>query len=42
MGGAEAAITVDVSADGIVRVIDGLDLRTTGSYLAYDGSSIPW
>jgi len=42
MGGTEAPLTIDVSADGMVRVIDALDLSTTGSYLAYDGSPIPW
>jgi hypothetical protein len=33
---------VDTSADGMVRVIDGLDLAHSGAYLAYDGSPIPW
>jgi NAD(P)-dependent dehydrogenase (short-subunit alcohol dehydrogenase family) len=42
MGGSQAAITVDTSADGMVRVIDALDLDATGAYLAYDGSTIPW
>jgi NAD(P)-dependent dehydrogenase (short-subunit alcohol dehydrogenase family) len=42
MGGSGAAITVDTSADGMMRVIDGLDMRRTGAYLAYDGSVIPW
>ncbi len=42
MGGPGASITVDTSADGMVRVIDGFDRRRSGSYLAYDGSNIPW
>jgi NAD(P)-dependent dehydrogenase (short-subunit alcohol dehydrogenase family) len=42
MGGSGAAITVETSADGMMRVIDALDLSHTGAYLAYDGSPIPW
>lgn len=42
MGGSSAAITVDRSADGMMAVIDALDLADSGSYLAYDGSTIPW
>ncbi|GAC1558166.1 MAG: hypothetical protein NVS3B17_07690 [Vulcanimicrobiaceae bacterium] len=42
MGGDEATLTLAQSADGIVAVIDGLDLSQSGTYLAYDGSSLPW
>jgi NAD(P)-dependent dehydrogenase (short-subunit alcohol dehydrogenase family) len=42
MGGAGASITVDTSVDGMVRVIDALDHKRSGAYLAYDGSNIPW
>jgi NAD(P)-dependent dehydrogenase (short-subunit alcohol dehydrogenase family) len=42
MGGPGASIDVDTSADGMVRVIDGLDASKSGSYVAYDGSAIPW
>lgn len=42
MGGSGAAIDVDTSADGMMRVIEDLDMETSGSYLAYDGSVIPW
>jgi NAD(P)-dependent dehydrogenase (short-subunit alcohol dehydrogenase family) len=42
MGGSEATIDVDTSADGMLRVIEALDLERSGAYLAYDGSSIPW
>ncbi len=42
MGGAAAALDVDASADGMVRVIDALDMAHSGAYLAYDGSTIPW
>jgi NAD(P)-dependent dehydrogenase (short-subunit alcohol dehydrogenase family) len=42
MGGSDAAISVDTSANGMMRVIDALDIGRTGAYLAYDGSVIPW
>jgi NAD(P)-dependent dehydrogenase (short-subunit alcohol dehydrogenase family) len=42
MGGSGASITVDTSADGMMRVIEALDMASTGRYLAYDGRSIPW
>lgn len=42
MGGGGADITVEESAAGIVQVIDGLSLETTGSFKAWDGQSIPW
>ncbi len=42
MGGSGAAISVDTSADGMMRVIDALSMATTGSYLAYDGGAIEW
>jgi NAD(P)-dependent dehydrogenase (short-subunit alcohol dehydrogenase family) len=42
MGGSGASITVETSADGMMRVIEALDMASTGRYLAYDGSSIPW
>lgn len=42
MGGDGASLTVDQSADGMMKVIDGLSLANSGAYLAYDGSSLPW
>lgn len=42
MGGDDATLSVDQSADGIVQVIDGFDLARSGAYLAYDGSTLPW
>lgn len=42
MGGDGATLTVDQSADGMVRVIDGFDLARSGAYLMYDGSTLPW
>jgi NAD(P)-dependent dehydrogenase (short-subunit alcohol dehydrogenase family) len=42
MGGENAAIDVDTSADGMMRVIESLTPAQSGSYLAYDGSTIPW
>ena len=42
MGGDDATLSVDESADGMVRVIDGFDLERSGSFLAYDGSKLPW
>ena len=42
MGGPEADISVDESADGLVRVIDALNLAATGSFKAWDGETVPW
>ncbi len=42
MGGNGAAISVETSADGMMRVIDGLTIGDSGAYRAYDGSTIPW
>jgi NAD(P)-dependent dehydrogenase (short-subunit alcohol dehydrogenase family) len=42
MGGGGATLSIDTSADGMMRVIDALEMSNTGSYLAYDGSTIPW
>ena len=42
MGGSDAALDIDTAADGLVRVIDGFDIERSGSFLAYDGSELPW
>lgn len=35
-------ITAEESAAGVVEVIDGYTRKTTGTFLRYDGKSIPW
>lgn len=42
MGGADAALKVEDSAAGIVKVIAGLDAARTGGFFGYDGETIPW
>lgn len=42
MGGAGADISVDQSASGIVRVIDGAGRDQAGAFLNYDGRALPW
>ena len=42
MGGQYAALAPDDSAAGVIRVIDGLTARDSGSYLAYDGGRHEW
>jgi NAD(P)-dependent dehydrogenase (short-subunit alcohol dehydrogenase family) len=42
MGGPNASIDPPESIRGMRRVIDGLDLARTGSFLDRDGSEIPW
>lgn len=42
MGGNGAPLSVDTSAEGMMRVIEALDIRHSGAYLAYDGTAIPW
>jgi NAD(P)-dependent dehydrogenase (short-subunit alcohol dehydrogenase family) len=42
LGGPAAPLSTDTSADGMVKVIDAFDLSKSGTYLAYDGSTIPW
>ena len=42
IGGRRARLTVDESADGMIAVIDAFDLIDSGSFLAYDGSRLPW
>ena len=42
LGGSGAAIDVETSASGMLRVIDALDIKSSGAFLAYDGSAIPW
>ena len=42
MGGPSASLTVGQSVDGLMKVIDKVGLRDTGSFINHDGSRIPW
>ena len=42
MGGAEAAVSVEESVDGLRRVIDGLGFEDSGRFFSYDGRRIAW
>ncbi len=42
MGGDEAPLSIDQSADGMLAVVGALSLAQSGSYLSYDGSPLPW
>jgi NAD(P)-dependent dehydrogenase (short-subunit alcohol dehydrogenase family) len=42
MGGPGADIAPEESAKGLKAVIDGLSIATTGSFLNYNGKTLPW
>ena len=42
MGGASAPLEPEESVAGMRRVIDRLEPKDSGSFFAYDGSTIPW
>ncbi len=42
MGGASADLTPEQSVSGIKSVLDNLSSESSGVYLRYDGSSLPW
>tara|TARA_B110000858_G_scaffold77483_1_gene89762 strand:+ start:137 stop:829 length:693 start_codon:yes stop_codon:yes gene_type:complete len=42
MGGPNALIDTETSVAGMLKVIDSLDLQSSGSFFNYDGSIIPW
>lgn len=42
MGGANALIDTRTSVTGMRKVIDKLDLSSSGTFTSYDGSAIPW
>ena len=42
MGGENASISVDESAEGIRDIIIGLNSDTNGAFLNHDGSPVPW
>jgi NAD(P)-dependent dehydrogenase (short-subunit alcohol dehydrogenase family) len=42
MGGPDAAVTLQDSAAGILRLADQLTLNNTGMFLVYSGEEHPW
>ncbi len=42
MGGTNALIDTATSVSGMVKVIDGLSTKQSGSFFNYDGKPIPW
>ncbi|MGP1352351.1 MAG: SDR family oxidoreductase [Parasphingopyxis sp.] len=42
MGGPNATIDPETSVSGMRAVLDGLSVRSTGRFTAYDGSQLPW
>lgn len=42
MGGPGADISIEESVKGLVEVIDGLALETSGTFKAYNGQTLPW
>ena len=42
MGGDQAPLEIAQSVEGMAKVIDALDLTTSGRYLTYEGESLPW
>lgn len=42
MGGAGAALSVEESVDGVLRVIDSLDLENTGFFRKWNGETHAW
>jgi NAD(P)-dependent dehydrogenase (short-subunit alcohol dehydrogenase family) len=42
MGGAMAEIEPEESAEGMIRVIDGLTTQDSGKFLGWDGNILPW
>ena len=42
MGGAQAAVSVEASVDGLRKVIDGLAPGDSGGFFGYDGRPIAW
>ncbi len=42
MGGPNALIDAELSVNGMRRVIADSTLQQSGSFLKYDGSTIPW
>ena len=42
MGGAQAPLAPEQSVAGLLRVIDGLDMARSGSFLDWQGETLPW
>ncbi|KAL9644423.1 hypothetical protein ABK040_013651 [Willaertia magna] len=42
MGGANAALEVDVGVAGIVKIIDSFKPEQNGKYISYDGAELSW
>ena len=42
MGGSNALVSAQTSVTGLRKVIDGLNVATTGRFIAYDGKAINW
>ena len=42
MGGAQASLTVQESAAGLIRLVEGLTLTDSGRFLQWDGTEHPW
>lgn len=42
IGMAEAAVPLDDSVAGCIKVIDQLNEATSGQFHAYDGDTLPW
>jgi len=42
MGGEEADITVEESAEGLVALINNLNIEKTGRFWQYDGAELAW
>jgi NAD(P)-dependent dehydrogenase (short-subunit alcohol dehydrogenase family) len=42
MGGAQAPLAPQQSVAGLLRVIDGLDMARSGSFLDWQGETLPW
>jgi NAD(P)-dependent dehydrogenase (short-subunit alcohol dehydrogenase family) len=42
LGGPNALINTQTSVAGLCKVIDQLNLATTGKFIAFDGKEIPW
>ena len=42
MGGAQAAITAEVSAAGLLRRFDALTMATSGVFETYEGEQLPF
>ena len=42
MGGPQASLTPEESAEGIVAAVDGLTIEDSGRFLRWDGTDHPW